>query len=98
MCTSNNSNPTEIKARIAEMIARLPSDTNEKFEAVHAFFAVLDLAAESPGGWNALIDGVRASGRAAEVVSFCRAFTMVCAAANNTIEDAHCVHDAQFAV
>lgn len=52
-------------------------DPGEVSPILEAFERVLDIASFAPGGWGALIDGLRSCKGAEDVKAFCRAFTMV---------------------
>lgn len=59
---------------------------------VMMFARMLDIAAEMPGGWHALIHGLQMCENREDAAAFCRAFTSI-AASQAVMDEVHAVHD-----
>lgn len=85
-------------AELSVLVAKMNTAPEDAGPVTKAIERVLDIASCLPGGQHALIDGLRSSSSAQEVLAFCKAFvhTMGVAAAMGEFTEA--VQDAAIAV
>lgn len=79
-------------AELTICAVRMNSNPADAAPIVEAVERILEIAADAPGGWAAVIDGLKASQSAQDVAAFCRAYVNVLTVESRN-DECNPVHD-----